>query len=136
LTISDRIEDASTLWRNGRREGAFLSVLIAVASAAAAKYPNLRDRVRFEKYIQESSNVRMSVEFRGEIYPLETVFYKFMRCELVHEEGIPQDIEFAEEERDNTMSVRAGGAPDYLLIVGTGWYFHLADVATNNEASS
>jgi hypothetical protein len=129
VTISDRIEDANFLWRNGRKEGAFLSVLIAVAAAASAKYPTLRDRERFEKFVRASSNVRLSVEFRGYIHPLETVFYKFLRCELVHEGGLPQDIKFANEEQGNTMSVRAGGAPDYLLIVGTGWYFHLIETA-------
>jgi hypothetical protein len=131
VTISDRIEDANFLWQNNRKEGALLSVLIAVAAAASAKYPTLRDRERFEKYVQESLNVRFSVEFRGEMHPLEGVFYKFLRCELVHEGGLPQDIKFAEEEQENTMSVRAGGAPDYLLIVGTGWYFHLVDMALN-----
>jgi hypothetical protein len=74
----------------------------------------------------------VSVEFRGDIHPLETVFYKFLRCELVHEGGLPQDIKFAEKEQAHTMSVRAGGAPNYMLIVGTGWYFHLVDLATNN----
>ena len=131
VTISDRIEDANFLWRSGRREGALLSVLIAVAAVAATKHPTLRDRDRFEKYVRESSNVRLSVEFRGQLYPLETIFYKFLRCELVHEGGLPQDIKFADEEQENTMSVRAGGAPDYLLIVGNGWYFHLANLATN-----
>jgi hypothetical protein len=129
VTILDRIEDANLLWRNGRKEGALLSVLIAVAAAATSKYPTLGDRERFEKYVRESSNVRLSVEFRGDIHPLETVFYKFLRCELVHEGGLPQDIKFADEKQSNTMSVRAGGAPDYLLIVGTGWYFHLIEIA-------
>jgi hypothetical protein len=129
VTILDRIEDANLLWRNGRKEGALLSVLIAVAAAATSKYPTLGDRERFEKYVRESSNVRLSVEFRGDIHPLETVFYKFLRCELVREGGLPQDIKFADEKQSNTMSVRAGGAPDYLLIVGTGWYFHLIEIA-------
>jgi hypothetical protein len=128
LAIKDRIEDAEHLWKLGRREGAFLSILVAIAAASAIKYPNLKDKERFEKFVSDGSRVKISVEFRGQQIAAETLLYKFMRCELVHDGGIPSDIVFVEDELQHVMSIRAGGAPEHILKLGTGWYFHLLNL--------
>jgi hypothetical protein len=48
-----------------------------------------------------------------------------MRCQLVHEGGIPIDIEFMQDVQPGSMSVRAGGAPEFILKIGTGWFHHM-----------
>jgi hypothetical protein len=125
LTVRDRIEDAELLWKLGRRGGAFLSILVAIAAASAINYPKLRDRERFEKFVGDGSRVKISIEFRGQQVTVETLLYKFLRCELVHDGAIPCDIVIVEDQARHVTSVRAGGAPEYKLQIGTGWYFHL-----------
>jgi len=123
--IQNRIDDAIFLWEQGRREGAFLSALIAVASTARKRYPEAKDREAFEQFIRDSHTVTLSVEYRGECQPIEHVFYKWLRCQLVHEGEIPIDIQFMEDVQLGSMSVRTGGAPGYILKIGTGWFHHI-----------
>jgi hypothetical protein len=123
--IRARIDDAIFLWDRGRQEGAFLSVLIAVAATARRRYPKMKDREAFEQFLRDSHSVTLSVEYRGECRPIERVFYKWMRCQLVHEGGIPVDIEFMQDVEPGSMSVRAGGAPEFILKIGTGWFQHM-----------
>ena len=57
---------------------------------------------------------RLSVGYRGKLWPIEDVFYKWFRCEVVHAGGLPVDIAFIDDVEPGTLSVRAGGAPNYL----------------------
>jgi hypothetical protein len=123
--IRNRIDDAILLWDKGRQEGAFLSALIAVAATARKRYPETRDREAFEQFLRDSHTVTLSVEYRGECQPIEHVFYKWLRCQLVHEGGIPVDIQFMQDVQPGSMTVRAGGAPEYILKIGTGWFHHM-----------
>ncbi|MGD0536798.1 MAG: hypothetical protein ABSC03_04035 [Verrucomicrobiota bacterium] len=123
--IDNRLGDALLLWKTGRREGAFLSALIAVAAAARRRYPTLKDREAFEKFLADCHTVRISVEYRGECHPVEHIFYKWLRCQLVHEGGLPPDIRFTKDSEPGSMSVRAGGAPEFILKIGTGWFSHM-----------
>src|SRR5882724_2845054 len=100
MSLRDRVEDAMLLWENGRREGAFLVALIAVAATARRRFPDrtlVTDREAFESFVQSAHSVRLSVEYRGECYEIEHIFYKWFRCELVHEGGLPLDIQFIVE---------------------------------------
>jgi len=97
MAVSDRIEDAKLLWKHGHREGAFLAALIAVAATSRKRFPDRKantDREAFERFLEEANSVRLSVEYRGECHPIEHVFYKWFRCQLVHEGELPIDIEF------------------------------------------
>ena len=124
--IRKRTEDALFLWDNGRRDGAFLIALVAVAAVSRLRYPQLTDRDAFEKFLQDSHTVKITgVEFRGKSVPIEHVFYKWLRCQLVHEGSLPPDIQFMEESDPQWMSIRAGGAPEYILKIGHGWFHHL-----------
>ncbi len=71
----------------------------------------------------------MSVEYRGDIWPIERVFYKWARCELVHQGGLPVDIRFKDDAAPGELSVRAGGSPNYVLLVSPGWFDHLVEWA-------
>lgn len=125
-SLKERVADARLLWEAGRHEGGFLMALIAVAARARQdEPPPIRDRDAFEGFIRSNLGPRISLEFRGELHPLEAIFYKWMRCELVHEGGLPVDIRFSDRSALGELSVRAGGAPDYKLLVSPGWFDQL-----------
>ncbi|MGA2624770.1 MAG: hypothetical protein ABSF91_13000 [Bacteroidota bacterium] len=128
MGIKARIEDALFLWQNGRKEGAFLSALVAVASTARRIYSDRKAvgvREAFEQFLTASNSIRISVEYRGELYTIEHIFYKWLRCELVHEGGLPTDIEFTPDAEPGALSVRAGGAPQFVLKLSESWFHFL-----------
>ena len=126
--LQERAADARLLWEAGRREGAFLMALVAVAARARRDNPPPSgDRDAFERFIRSRFRPRISVEFRGELQTLERIFYKWMRCELVHEGGLPIDLRFKEDAEPGELSLRAGGAPDYVLLVSPGWFDQLLE---------
>jgi hypothetical protein len=128
--LRERVDDALVLWNGGRREGAFLIALIAVAARARRDSPPpIPDRESFERFIRAHFSVRISVEFRGQLEPLERIFYKWLRCELVHDGGLPVDVSFTKSSGDGELSVRAGGAPDYVLLVSPSWFHKLTEWA-------
>ena len=139
MSIRTRIEDALLLWEQGRLEGAFLCALVAVAASARRQYPDRKsvgDREAFERFLTNAHTVRLSVEYRGECQSIEHILYKWLRCELVHEGGIPIDIEFMLDSEPGLMSVRAGGAPEYVLKISQGWFHHLIGAVVNAPANA
>jgi hypothetical protein len=48
-----------------------------------------------------------------------------MRCELVHDGGLPVDLRFNENTEPGELSVRTGGAPNYVLLISPGWFEQL-----------
>lgn len=123
--IRARTEDARLLWSAGRREGAFLLALVAVAARARQDHPRTGDRDAFERFVRSRFSPRISVEFRGELHSLERIFYKWMRCELVHKGGLPVGLCFKDDAATSELSLRAGGAPKYVLLVSPGWFDQL-----------
>lgn len=124
--VQERAADARLLWEAGRREGAFLMALVAVAARARRDYPRpTRDHAAFERFIRSRFRPRISAEFRGQLYPLERIFYKWMRNELVHEGGLPVDVRFKDDAEPGELSLRAGGAPEHVLLVSPGWFDQL-----------
>lgn len=131
MSIRDRVEDAKFLWQHGRREGAFLCALSAVAATARLRYPDrktVKDSEAFKQFMSATLTVRLSVEFRGELHSIEQIFYKWLRCELVHEGGLPVDIQFMP---GTDLVVRAGGAPEFVLKLSEGWFNHLCTTVSN-----
>jgi len=124
--IRERVEDARLLWTARRREGAFLMALVAVAARARKDYPQpTSDRDAFERFVKSRFRPRISVESCGELQALERVFYKWMRCKLVHEGGLPVDLRFKESAEPGELGVRAGGALEYILLVSPDWFEQL-----------
>jgi hypothetical protein len=121
MSIRTRIDDAILLYKNGRYEGAFLTALVAVAATARLEYPDrkMSDRECFETFLDKKYRGVLKVEFRGDLHTIPHVFYKWFRCELVHEGGLPIDVEFI---KSDEMSLRAGGAPEYVLKISHGWF--------------
>jgi hypothetical protein len=110
MGISDRTEDAVFLWQQGRRESALLLACVAVAARARSKYPQEKDREGFVHLLQDARLPRVRVEFRGEL-----------QDELVHNAAIPVDI-LIDDELGDGLSLRAGGAPEYVLKLSPGWF--------------
>lgn len=128
MSIISRIDDAMVLWDSGRLEGAFLSALAAVAATSRRQFPDrkaVNDREAFERFLAGTSSTRITVEYRGEFHSVEHVLYKWLRCELVHEGGIPIDIQFMPDSEPDSRTIRAGGAPEYILKISHGWFHHL-----------
>ncbi len=135
--IKRRIEDAIFLWDNGRKESAFLLALVSVAAISKLRYSKMKDGEAFKKTISDFHTVRIGVEYRGEIHAIEHIFYKWVRCYLIHESELPTDIEFQDEEFVRGMSVRAGGKPNYVLQLGAGWFHHFVNsVLTSQEMNN
>jgi hypothetical protein len=134
MSIRARVEDSLLLWENGRLEGAFLNVLVAVAASSRRRFPDRKtvgDRESFLRFLEGAHSVRLSVEYRGECLPVEEIFYKWFRCQLVHEGGLPGDITFMTDSEPNAFSVRAGGAPEFILKVSHGWFHHMVDTVVS-----
>lgn len=133
MSIRSRVDDALFLWGNGHYEGAFLSALVAVAATSRLQCTNSQasDKQAFEDFLRQGVFQRLSVEYRGEVHPVYHIFYKWFRCELVHEGGLPIDIEFIPDNEPGSVSIRAGGAPDYVLKVSYGWFHELIHAVVN-----
>jgi len=122
------------LWDAGRLEGAFVSTLIAVAATARKTFPAQKsDKQAFEDFLRQGWFERISAEYRGEVHPVYHIFYKWFRCELIHEGSLPVDVEFMPDPEPGVLSIRAGGAPDFVLKVSKGWFNELFVTVINAE---
>lgn len=130
MSIPDRLADAEVLWSNERREGALLSVLVAVSATAQRVLPDVKgDRSRFETFLKSTHDWKVEVEYRGGLIDLDHLFYKWLRCSLVHEAALPPDLRFDERVGDSSIwTVRAGGAPDHCVLLSLGWYGFFSEI--------
>jgi len=101
VSIKDKITDAKVLYTNGRKEGALLSILVAVAATSRKRYPlgTKNDGDAFTSFLAEElpKVIRVkhfNVKYRNEMILLQDLLYKFVRCNLTHEANIPEDIKF------------------------------------------
>jgi len=137
VSIRERLEDADLLWRNGRFEGALLSVLVAV-SATARRSASRRtgDRDAFVAFMKSTHGWTISIEHRGAQVDVDHLLYTWMRCELVHSGALPPDVRLDADFADPTeCAVRAGGAPAYTVLLSYGWYHFLVHAVRNAPAN-
>jgi hypothetical protein len=136
MSIRSRLEDAQLLWNAGRLEGAFVSALIAVAATARRTFPNKKgDREVFEDFLRKEWFERISVEYRGEAHPVYHIFYKWFRCELIHEGALPVGVEFMPDPQPGVLGIRAGGAPDYVLKISEGSFNELLQTVIHAQVN-
>ena len=129
--IRERIDDALLLWENGRHEGALLCALVAFEATARKRYQRIGARERFERYWAQAHLGVVGAEYRGQCLRIEHILYKWLRCQLVHEAQLPPDLQFTQESEPNVMSIRAGGAPEYVLKIGHGWFHEIIRCVVN-----
>jgi hypothetical protein len=67
--------------------------------------------------------------------PIERLLWKWLRCELVHEAGLPVDIQLTPITAVGELSARAGGAPRYGLQLSEAWLHHALDVVIYDPAN-
>src|SRR5687767_4700977 len=105
MSIRDRLEDARILASAGRREGAFVQVLIAAAATSRKRYGRHEwdDNESFKNFIYDEMGVitggpkyAVAFEFLGKETPLEDILYHHLRCQLVHEGEMPESVRFTE----------------------------------------
>lgn len=108
MSVRDRLDDARALYAAGRREGALLSVLIAVSATARKRYPKpIGDRKAFTDFVgEEMANIvlgategRSSVKsielnYSGRMMTMQDLLYEIVRCNLAHEGHLPENIVF------------------------------------------
>lgn len=134
VSIRARVEDAEFIWQHERYEGAFLSALSAVATTSRLRYPDrkvTKDGDAFRQFMKGGKGGKLGVEFRGDVHSVEHIFYKWLRCELVHEGDLPVDIQFMPDAPLGALSIRAGGEPEFILKLSHGWFHYLLSLVTN-----
>lgn len=125
MSVRERQHDAALLWQSGRKEGALLSLLVAVAATSRKRYPRNEeksDRKAFTQFLKDEMLVltaggaegfRVSVSqadkkrYPDLLVPMQDVFYEFMRCELAHEGRLPGHVRFIEGDGGG-WSIEAG----------------------------
>lgn len=140
MSIARRIEDAKILYDLGRHEGALLSVLVAVGATSRLRLPQgtlsrrkpkekMSDGEAFETFLAEemAGPGRCSVWFGGKCNPAESLFYKWLRCRLAHEGGLPEQIVFHAGRCHGVAELRRLDGPmerlsvTYPIVLLIGW---------------
>lgn len=106
-----------------------LSVLVAVSATARRTFPEVKgDRESFVQFLKTTHRWTLGVEHRGAQVDIDHLFYKWLRCELVHTGELPPDIRISDKfPEPMSCSLRAGGAPEYTVLLSPGWYHFLVD---------
>ncbi|MBI4535478.1 MAG: hypothetical protein HY708_04310 [Ignavibacteriae bacterium] len=139
MSVRERLEDAVLLWNNGRKQGAWIQVLIAAAAISKLRFPDQKDGEAFRQFIREVTPTivngtapaipgGITVVFNAETpeqMPLDQVMYKHMRCYLLHEAVMPSDVCLSESHVVDGKLVAdlRGGSP---LTIPDFWVIHLA----------
>jgi hypothetical protein len=133
--LRDRINDAVFLAAHGRTSGSLLSILVAVAATARKRYPRptFSDREAFEGFIvDEMSKITGGAQHGVKFYYngvygvlIETILYKIIRCQLVHEGYIPEELGFSMPVEEGSKAFNVLGLYDPIEIP-IGWIWNLA----------
>ena len=114
MSIRKRLEDARTLAANGSQDGAFIQVLIAAAATSRKRYPRdkHRDNESFKNFIYDEMGVitggpkyAVVLPFEGKQTPLEDILYTHLRCQLVHEGEMPDNVVLTQTEYENGHTI-------------------------------
>lgn len=143
--IKERLEDALVLCQHKRFEGAWTQVLIAAAATARKRFPKEGDAAGFKNYIRqvavfffepdakivEGNGVTINLGKGGpQEITLDTLIYKNLRCNLVHEATLPDEILFShlalKEEGAVTMEFGVGLGSGKEVLVPAFWCMALA----------
>ncbi|MTI62204.1 MAG: hypothetical protein FH762_19840 [Firmicutes bacterium] len=114
MSVGKRVKECLDKIKDGDLENAFIQLSIAIDATAKKEYPNDTTSKRCKKFIKTNLPFVMwsltngtpttcqslSFQFSSESSPsgftnFEDVFYKYMRCNLIHEGEMPSKITFA-----------------------------------------
>ena len=122
------------MWQHGRKEGAWVLALIAAAATSRKRYPRPRpDNEAFKSFIRDILPTLMfgrpsqgapnpAIVF--DQTPVEDVIYEHLRCYLIHEGEISQQVAFSESKVvDGALVAKlAVGTPN---VIPDFWVLHL-----------
>lgn len=135
MSIRRHIEDAQFLWKNGRRESAFLLAVVAAAGTARKEFPEQGDRTAFEMFVAQIRPYRLSVHYRDKLRPIEEILYKWLRCVLVHEAEWPIDIEIVLDPSPGLSTIRSASGNDERLQISESWFHDLLYVVMQSPTN-
>jgi len=98
------LEDAQVLLGNGRFEGALLLVLVAIAGTSKRRSPPpCSDAKAFTDFLHDEwfaiapcAGMRAVVD--GKEVPMESILYKVLRCTVLHEGEMPEELVFKDSQ--------------------------------------
>lgn len=139
MSVRERLDDAKLLWEKGRKQGAWIQVLIAAAATSRQRFPTKSDGEAFRQFIREVTPTIVDgtkpaipggiiVLFNADTLdqmPLDQVLYKHLRCHLLHEAVMPPDVRLSDSRvvDDKLVADLRGGTP---LTIPDFWVLHLA----------
>lgn len=125
MTIRERFDDAVNLYHSGRYEGSLISTLIAIAGAARRHFPRpIQDNKAFADYIEEQTgHILECIVTDQKSLTVGEVFYKFYRCNLIHEAELPANIIL--DVNDPGCTIRPA-LPGWSFSLG--WLFKLWEI--------
>ena len=126
MSIKVRIEDAEVLWQHGRKEGAWVLALVAAAATSRKRYPRpIKDNEAFKSFIRDVLPTLMygktlegtpNPKIIFDQTPVEDIVYEHLRCNLVHEGEIAQQVAFSESTivDGKVQAILAVGSPNLI----------------------
>jgi len=127
MSIKARVEDADLLWRQGRKEGAWVSALVAAAATSRKRYPKpIHDNKAFKDFIRDilptlisgkslqAGTPNPSIVF--DQTPVEDILYEHLRCNLLHEGTPSPKLAFSESKivDGNVQATLEVGVPNKI----------------------
>lgn len=119
MGIIDKVRDSIRLLQDGGYESAMALACTALDATAKKEFPSLSPGDRIKRFLNKNLDIVTVVGFGGALYcapgsklrlkdpqsaskshqveDLETIVYKAIRCKLVHEASLPEDVVFTED---------------------------------------
>ncbi len=105
MAIGDRVKECIDKVNIGDFENALIQLSIAFDATAKREYPKLKVGERFKKFLRDNQDIitfftfatNMFIDCVFDGYTLEDIIYHVLRCGLLHEGSIPDEIEFVDE---------------------------------------
>jgi hypothetical protein len=143
MSVRERLEDARLLWEGGRKEGAWIQVLIAAAATSRIRFPSKGNGEAFRSFIREVAptildgnapavpggiSINFYDQVRGDGVSLDKLFYSHLRCNLVHEAVLADEVRLCEsrvEEGRLIAELHGVGTKISPLTIPDCWVLHL-----------
>lgn len=105
MAIGDRVKECIDKAKIGDFENALIQLSIAFDGTAKKEYPKIKVGQRFKIFLRENQDIityftfatNMFIDCSFDGYKLEDIIYHVLRCGLLHEGSIPDEIEFVDE---------------------------------------
>ena len=105
MAIGDRVKECIDKMKSNDFENALIQLSIAFDGTARREFPAMKVGERFKTFLRENQDIITYFTFASHIfidctfdgYKLEDIIYHVLRCGLLHEGSIPEEIEFVDE---------------------------------------